>query len=227
MNTTKPAGVGGGVVPCGLCGNPTYMAGTKRCDGCWELEKRVRDNPEAAKKILAAFGSAAPAGDGVQIEWDGATRTTQEHLYLMTGERDRYKAIAERAQEQIELRDRRIAELTATPAGGGEEQDNLANLRFWIKRDVPASCIAESHGRAYSVRDNLLYMVDEMIHRLASTGSAQGAWRPIESAPKDGTSVLLACPSGCRWIDHANDSLADWGTHPTHWQPLPAAPTQE
>lgn len=30
-------------VPCGTCGQPTPMRGTKRCDGCWEVEHRMRD----------------------------------------------------------------------------------------------------------------------------------------------------------------------------------------
>ena len=75
---------------------------------------------------------------------------------------------------------------------------------------------------------------------------SEDRWQPIETAPKD-RFVLLAGPSGyttietvfatgrmCsdyhvgRWIDHANDDLADWGFEPTHWMPLPKAPaTQE
>jgi len=39
-------------IPCQICGEPTRMLGTKRCDRCWELETRVRMNPELARKIL-------------------------------------------------------------------------------------------------------------------------------------------------------------------------------
>lgn len=42
-------------VPCELCGTPTPMLGTKRCNGCWELERRIRMNPELAARILAAL----------------------------------------------------------------------------------------------------------------------------------------------------------------------------
>lgn len=40
-------------VPCGLCGRPTRMLGTKRCDRCWELESRIQADPKLAREILA------------------------------------------------------------------------------------------------------------------------------------------------------------------------------
>ena len=74
---------------------------------------------------------------------------------------------------------------------------------------------------------------------------SEDRWLPIATAPKD-RFVLLAGPSGyttietvfatgrmCsdyhvgRWIDHANDDLTDWGFEPTHWRPLPKAPTMQ
>ena len=39
-------------VPCELCGKPTRMLWTKRCDGCWELETRIRGNVPLTLKIL-------------------------------------------------------------------------------------------------------------------------------------------------------------------------------
>ena len=39
-------------VPCGLCGTPTPMTGTRRCDRCWELESRIKGDPELARRIL-------------------------------------------------------------------------------------------------------------------------------------------------------------------------------
>lgn len=72
-------------------------------------------------------------------------------------------------------------------------------------------------------------------------------WQPIETAPKDGTRVLVFSPDAREpqifvawlgsfilpgtkgeedegWIDAWSDDLVDaW---PTHWQPLPAPPEQ-
>lgn len=60
-------------------------------------------------------------------------------------------------------------------------------------------------------------------------------WKPIESAPKDGTWVLLWWPY---WSHHAIMAYFDGGSWssegvlsdhdepgPTHWQPLPASPS--
>lgn len=71
-------------------------------------------------------------------------------------------------------------------------------------------------------------------------------WQPIETAPKDGTYILLASPSGmtstplrvevCRyddwyhpfnpWVNHAGDSFRDGGASPTLWMPLPPLPEE-
>ena len=72
-------------------------------------------------------------------------------------------------------------------------------------------------------------------------------WQPIETAPKDGTEVLLAYPKGYvligRYVDKVQMEFGKviredqyWETgrmwipsfgpepQPTHWMPLPAAP---
>lgn len=44
------------LVACGTCGRPTDKTGTKRCDGCWEVEHRLdgylRDGGVAARGEL-------------------------------------------------------------------------------------------------------------------------------------------------------------------------------
>jgi hypothetical protein len=39
-------------VRCEICGLPTRMTGTCRCDRCWELETRLRMDPALAVRIL-------------------------------------------------------------------------------------------------------------------------------------------------------------------------------
>jgi hypothetical protein len=60
---------------------------------------------------------------------------------------------------------------------------------------------------------------------------AAQAWRPIETAPNDGTEVLLCLDNGLRIVGQWRDSI---GWHDgfelaplrksTHWQPLPSPP---
>ena len=66
---------------------------------------------------------------------------------------------------------------------------------------------------------------DVMVARL----TAANGWRPIETAPRDGTVVLFHVPSErlpsmCR----ADDLLAKpyWLRGATHWMPLPAPPKE-
>ncbi len=65
-----------------------------------------------------------------------------------------------------------------------------------------------------------------------------GGWQPIETAPRDGTPVLIMVPLlsnepligcwnkvFCEWQDQWNDALDEGGNEvPTHWQPLPEPP---
>jgi hypothetical protein len=66
-------------------------------------------------------------------------------------------------------------------------------------------------------------------------------WQPIETAPKDGTFIILGGPSGVQstplrahiarwypayrplnpWQTHDNDAFTDDGEPPTCWLPLP------
>lgn len=77
-------------------------------------------------------------------------------------------------------------------------------------------------------------------------------WKPIDTAPKDGTEVLLmvdrrACMSGCSLVGHYmpgghciedhppidagwyfwNGCMFDTVAKPTHWMPLPPAPEKD
>lgn len=45
-------------VPCRICNMPTLMYGTHLCDRCWELEHRIKMDPELTTKILHYLGFA-------------------------------------------------------------------------------------------------------------------------------------------------------------------------
>jgi hypothetical protein len=53
-------------VPCKTCSRPTSTIGTRLCDGCWEVEVRLRDylnkGPAAVRFVTGAL--AASLGDG-------------------------------------------------------------------------------------------------------------------------------------------------------------------
>lgn len=45
----------GPLVNCKYCDSPTPHLGTKMCDSCWELERRIRNAPkQMLRKILDA-----------------------------------------------------------------------------------------------------------------------------------------------------------------------------
>jgi hypothetical protein len=57
-------------------------------------------------------------------------------------------------------------------------------------------------------------------------------WQPIETAPQDGTDILVwdgeVCAT-CYWSEHGWSLTVTYGDEddvvfPTHWQPLPAPP---
>ncbi len=81
----------------------------------------------------------------------------------------------------------------------------------------------------------------------AEQSPAVGQWQPIETVPRDGSRFLAIqisqyndkpspficysslCPEGQTWAVGAGlmQLGRDWPVYPTHWMPLPAAPTQE
>ena len=63
------------------------MTGTKLCDRCWELERRIQADPTLARKILTTMG--LPAGIEVLCWHDIATPPAQSGKYIV-GHRGHY-----------------------------------------------------------------------------------------------------------------------------------------
>lgn len=77
----------------------------------------------------------------------------------------------------------------------------------------------------------------------AALAAMPSQWRPIDSAPRDGTDILLYCPPVGKFaeendIGRWNQSLGQWQMpdhqcggygkcDPTHWMPRPAPPKPE
>lgn len=95
---------------------------------------------------------------------------------------------------------------------------------------------AARHGIRYRTNTALMQFLCDIAPYYRQSAERGEAWRPIETAPKDGTWFLAYWPvqtfedriqttqwlhGDCRFVD-----ASDFMDHiqPTHWQPLPAAP---
>ena len=142
-------------------------------------------------------------------------------------------------QLYIDQLERELALLKASPASAPEG--------FALVPVVPTHAILDVMFDAGIDRHDgdLTILYRAMLAAAPTPPVSEDRWLPIETAPKD-EFVLLAGPSGyttietvfstgrmCSdyhvgsWIDHANDDLTDWGFEPTHWMPLPKAPTMQ
>lgn len=92
----------------------------------WDTPDGTCDKDRACNAIRRLATAEQP------IEWDGATRTMQEHLYVMTGERDRYRMRAEQQAEKVARLEQRIAEQPGS-AVQGEVESLIA--KYTTRRD--------------------------------------------------------------------------------------------
>jgi len=76
------------------------------------------------------------------------------------------------------------------------------------------------------------YIADEFIpamRKMLPVITPPPDWQPIETAPKDGTTILVF-HNGSMWTVLWSDvqewhDANDYGYTPTHWMPLPKPPT--
>ena len=97
----------------------------------------------------------------------------------------------------------------------------------------------EDREYAFAVRRADGESPEAMVARLRDElAEARAWWQPIATAPKDGTAVLLFHDGEIRTGRYStrNGEVSPWGEFdrrstcdglPSHWMPLPAAPTED
>ena len=114
------------------------------------------------------------------------------------------------------------------------EAEPVATIRVWHKG-------MDQHGELLNWLDGMESVTDGE-HNVYTTPQPQvPEWQPIETAPKDGTRILLCrvhpnpdihiAISDGQWLETHNGHW-DWvwpyiRKEPTHWMPLPAATKKE
>jgi hypothetical protein len=79
----------------------------------WNLGQLSECSEETALLVEGALNAVNFKFLGDEVEWEGKRRTVFAHLYLMTGERDRYKSLYEQMQPSVDRMQRRIEEFVA------------------------------------------------------------------------------------------------------------------
>jgi hypothetical protein len=109
-----------------------------------------------------------------------------------------------------------------------KRRDGYEQYRLDAVKERRDSLAAFYNGKAEAAG----VICDELDTLLASLSSdpAQG-WQDIETAPKDGTEVLLLFPSDTKRTGYWAKSIQRWSVDavvsmplPTHWMPLPEPP---
>jgi len=102
--------------------------------------------------------------------------------------------------------------------------------------DHSVRILLEAALQADGYDSDVLHSCEKVIR--AATKPAAPVWQTIDSAPKDGTHILVFCAdSGCMavaYYQHNEWDVTCYGgwesepsVYPTHWQPLPQQPQAE
>jgi hypothetical protein len=201
------------------------------------------DAEEMAKVWAASYCTMFPALANIRNVARRAVETdryeTEAGLYALLA------GIAKAAGDALPVPT--IGDLSGTsPATPSPSSPVPAELPAAVAASLAQMVIEWVEGGIKSGEDwksGLAPIIDKRLHRLLSLPASGGAWLPIETAPKDGTRVLLAngefvgiarwlSDYQCRanapmggWVDDLNNGGPEDHDWPTRWQPLPAPPS--
>lgn len=134
--------------------------------------------------------------------------------------------------------EKRVSELLPCPFCGGKasvRHERDLYLDRYQRHFVKCGSCGASGSEKIANEDDAYGAIQSVLAGWNRRSQESDGWRPIETAPKDGTRILLASGSGLVFTgwwdadpdDHDNDGWVDdaevwWEPH--HWRPLPAAP---
>lgn len=180
---------------------------------------------EAAKGYVSAYEDV--------VSEKMAAEETCDRLRSMQAERDEARAQRDEALSQLKTLGEELEEATVAHALA---ENKAIDLRARLERQKAARKADQERTNAtinnfVNQRENLY----QQIARLRTAGAEK--WQAIESAPRDGTRVLVLFLSeavcSAIWAAHGEGpNGGDWYTsigkslliHPTHWRALPAPP---
>ena len=122
--------------------------------------------------------------------------------------------------------------LNAVDIGDNEEIIRFAHTLYRNCGDIRSSLQGKINASEHTVEDLMKNYSDDYVE----VGSVNGGWLPMESAPKDGTCVIVWYENNCEmayfkdriemdepyWVSHRGQR----GITPTHYQPLPTPPKE-
>lgn len=123
-------------------------------------------------------------------------------------------------------------------------EQKLKSFNDWFEREFPKN--DDGHCPRYHASMKFDLMLLAWVGGAALSAPASG-WLPIESAPKDGTRILIFQAGARRQVQEASwaipyeSATGYWATpigplgrgytilpeSPTHWMPLPASPVEK
>lgn len=120
----------------------------------------------------------------------------------------------------------------------GEE---IANQQAWETIDQMSPEQVDDYLEEHGVVVDTEAALKRVASLITPRRYADSPWQPIATAPRDGSYIVIAGPSGYGstplrievaryvsgyiqpWRNHANDAFEDGGEAPTLWMPLPPA----